>query len=86
MLATAVAVVMELVVGLLIALGIRVQLLSLILAAYTLFTAFIGHHYWTMSGMEQYMNMINFYKNLSIAGGLILLSAVGAGKYRVFKK
>ncbi|MEK6418374.1 MAG: DoxX family protein [Burkholderia gladioli] len=85
-LAALIAVVMELGVGLLIAVGAWVRPLSLVLAAYTLATAFIGHPYWTMSGMEQYMNMINFYKNISIVGGLALLAAAGSGRYSLFRK
>jgi putative oxidoreductase len=85
-LAAAIAVVMEFGVGLLIAAGAWVRPLSLVLAVYTLATAFIGHPYWTMTGMEQYMNMINFYKNISIVGGLILLASTGAGRYAVLRK
>ena len=31
------------------------------------------HHFWTMEGAERYANSINFYKNLSIIGGFLLL-------------
>jgi len=58
----------------------------LLLALYTLGTALIGHHFWTMTGMEQYANMINFYKNISIIGGLLLLCATGPGKYSFDRK
>jgi len=60
--------------------------LALLLALYTPGTASIGHHFWTMTGMEQYANMINFYKNISIIGGLLLLSATGPGKYSIDRK
>jgi putative oxidoreductase len=36
--------------------------------------------------MEQYMGMINFYKNISIAGGLLLLAVTGPGRYAIDKK
>jgi putative oxidoreductase len=58
----------------------------LLLALYTLGTAFIGHHYWTMTGTAQYANMINFYKNVSIMGGLLLLAATGPGRYSLDRK
>ena len=58
-------------------------LLALVLALYTLGTAFIGHHFWTQTGMEQYINMINFYKNISLVGGFFLLYVTGAGKYAI---
>ena len=58
----------------------------LLLMIYTLGTAIIGHHYWNMAGMAQFENMINFYKNVSIMGGLLLLYVTGAGKYSVDAK
>ncbi|SAL81915.1 DoxX family protein [Caballeronia arvi] len=81
-----IAVVMELIVGIAIVIGFYTRPLALLLALYTLGTAFIGHHYWTMTGMEQYANMINFYKNLSIIGGLLLLVVTGPGRYSLDRK
>ncbi|SDH23428.1 DoxX family protein [Paraburkholderia phenazinium] len=81
-----IAVVMEFVVGIAIVVGLYTRPLAVLLALYTLGTAFIAHHYWTMSGMEQYVNMINFYKNVSIIGGLLLLSVTGPGKYSFDRK
>ncbi|WP_321799585.1 DoxX family protein [Caballeronia sp. J97] len=81
-----IAVVMELVVGIAIVIGFYTRPLALLLALYTLGTALIGHHYWTMTGMEQYANMINFYKNLSIMGGLLLLAATGPGRYSLDRR
>ena len=40
----------------------------------------IGHHYWDMTGDAVMANMINFYKNISIAGAFLLLAIVGPGK------
>jgi len=85
-LAALLAVVMEFGVGVLIALGFFTRPLALLLAVYTVATAFIGHPYWTMTGMEQYGNMINFYKNVSIAGALLLLVAAGPGKFSLDRK
>jgi putative oxidoreductase len=81
-----IAVVMEFVVGVAIVVGFYTRPLAVILALYTFGTALIAHHYWTMSGMEQYVNMINFYKNVSIIGGLLLLSVTGPGKYSIDRK
>jgi putative oxidoreductase len=39
-----------------------------------------------MEGMEHYLSMINFYKNISIVGGLLLLSVTGPGKYSLDKR
>ncbi|WP_414446819.1 DoxX family protein [Burkholderia sp. 22PA0099] len=86
MLAAAVAVVMEFVAGVLIVLGFWTRPVALLLALYTLGTAFIGHHYWTMSGMEHYANLINFYKNVSIVGGLLVLAVAGPGRFSIDRR
>jgi len=56
-----------------------------LLAIYTVATAFIGHHFWTMTGADQMANMINFYQNLSIIDGLLLF-ATGPGRYSLDRK
>lgn len=84
--AAVIAVVMELLVGIAIALGFYTRPLAYLLALYTLATAFIGHHYWTMPDAERMANMINFYKNTSIAGGLLLLCITGPGKYSLDRR
>ncbi|MGF6817616.1 putative membrane protein YphA (DoxX/SURF4 family) [Paraburkholderia atlantica] len=80
-LSAVIAVVMELVVGVALLVGFFTRPLALLLALYTLGTAFIGHHYWNMTGAMQYDNMIHFYKNIGIIGGLLLLCVTGPGKY-----
>jgi putative oxidoreductase len=57
--------------------------LALLLALYTFGTALIGHHYWTVAGPQHMESMINFYKNISIIGGLFVLYVSGAGRYSV---
>jgi putative oxidoreductase len=36
-----------------------------------------------MTGADHFMNMINFYKNISLMGGFFLLYVTGAGKYSI---
>src|SRR6185312_10635716 len=84
--AAIVVVVVEFFVGIAVAIGFLTRPLALLLAAYTLATAFIGHHYWTMTGDAHVANMINFYKNVSITGGFLLLCITGPGKYSVDRK
>jgi putative oxidoreductase len=81
-----IAVVMEFGVGIALVVGFYTRPLAVLLALYTLGTAIIGHHFWNMTGAEQYANMINFYKNISIMGGLLLLCVTGAGKYSVDRR
>jgi putative oxidoreductase len=36
-----------------------------------------------MTGDARIANMINFYKNVSITGGFLLLCVTGAGRYSI---
>jgi putative oxidoreductase len=85
-LATLIAIVMEFLVGVLIVLGFLTRPLALLLALYTLATALIGHPYWSITGAAQLGAEINFYKNISIIGGLIVLYVTGAGRYALDPK
>ncbi|ACB96619.1 DoxX family protein [Beijerinckia indica subsp. indica ATCC 9039] len=82
-LAASIAIITELGVGLAIVFGVLTRPLALILAVYTIATGLIGHNFWTMEGMVRYDNMLHFYKNISIAGGLLSLAAAGAGLFSV---
>ncbi|EDS82604.1 DoxX family protein [Burkholderia pseudomallei Pakistan 9] len=79
--AAVVAVAMEFFVGIALLLGFCTRPLALLLGLYTLGTAFIGHHYWSMPAAEQMNMMIHFYKNIAITGGLLALCAAGPGRY-----
>lgn len=80
-LSSIIAIVVELGLGLLVALGALTSPIAIVLALYTMITAFIGHHYWTFSGMERYDMWIHFYKNFSIAGGFLSLAITGPGRF-----
>jgi putative oxidoreductase len=82
-LSAVIAIVMEFFVSIAIMLGIFTRPLAALLAFYTLATALIGHRYWSMTGGAHMENMINFYKNVSIMGGLFLLYLTGAGRYSI---
>ena len=85
-LATPIAVIMELGVALAIVLGLFTRPLAILLALYTLATAILGHHFWTMSGAEQVDAEIHFLKNVSIIAGLFLLYLTGAGRFSLDEK
>lgn len=82
-LAALLSVVMELGVGLALAVGLFTRSLALLMVFYVLGTALIGHAYWAMEGPERIANMINFYKNMSIMGGLLLLYITGSGRFSI---
>lgn len=81
--AAAVATFMELPVAFAVAVGAFTRPAALLLIFYTLGTALIAHHYWTITGADQVASMEGFYKNLSIMGGFLLLYIVGPGKYSI---
>ena len=82
-LSTVIAIVVEFFIGIALLLGVAVRPLALLMLIYTLATALIGHRYWALTGMDRFEAMINFYKNISIMGGFLLLYVTGAGKYSV---
>jgi putative oxidoreductase len=82
-LAASVAIFMELPVAFAVAVGAFTRSSAVLLALYTLGTALIAHHYWTMTGPNKVESLESFYKNLSIVGGLLLLYITGAGKYSI---
>ena len=86
MLAAIIAVVMEVPAAILIVLGFFTRPLAVIFVFYTLGTAVIGHHYWNMSGDAVMPNMINFFKNISIAGGFLLLAVTGPGAISIDRR
>ncbi|HET6553423.1 MAG TPA: DoxX family protein [Dyella sp.] len=82
----AIAVIMELIVGLAIVVGFYTRPLALLLGLYTLAAAVIGHQFWHMIDPDRIGAMINFYKNVSISGGLLLLSVTGPGRYSIDRR
>jgi putative oxidoreductase len=73
-LAYAVALVVELVGGLLLVVGFQTRLAALVLALFTVAAAF-GFH----SNFADQNQTIHFLKNIAIAGGLLQVVAFGAG-------
>jgi putative oxidoreductase len=82
-LATAIAIFMELPVAFAVAIGAFTRASAVLLALYTLGTSLVEHRYWTVKGAGRLDSMEAFYKNLSIMGGFLLLYITGAGKYSI---
>jgi len=82
--AAAIAVFMEFFVGIAIIVGILTRLLALAFAVFTLGTALLGHRFWTMDGEMRHENKINFLKNMSIIGGMLLLAVTGPGRFAIW--
>lgn len=86
MLAAAVAVLMEFLVGILLILGFYTRPLALLFALFVLGTALLGHPFWNMVDPERSANMTQFLKNLSIIGGLLVLAVSGPGRFSLDRR
>ncbi|HKS12014.1 MAG TPA: DoxX family protein [Pseudomonas sp.] len=85
-LAAVIAMVMEFFVGIVLVLGFYTRPLALLFALFVIGTALIGHPFWNMVDPERTANTIQFFKNLSIVGGLLLLAVTGAGRYSLDRR
>jgi putative oxidoreductase len=75
----AVAVVLEIVGGTLVVLGLYARLGAVALLLFLIPVTFILHNFWAMPEAKQMEQMINFMKNVSITGGVLMVLALGAG-------
>jgi putative oxidoreductase len=74
------AIAVELLGALAIIAGFQVRLAAWALATYLIPTTLIFHNFWAMQGMERHENLIQFLKNMSIMGGLLVMAGAGPGK------
>jgi putative oxidoreductase len=74
---------LELLGGLAILTGFQTRIAAWLLILYLVPVTLFFHNFWAMQGMEQQDNMIHFLKNLAIMGGLLILSAYGAGAFSI---
>jgi len=82
-LATGIAIFMELPVAFAVAVGAFTRVAAVLMAFYTLGSSLVEHRYWTVKGAGRVESLENFYKNLSIVGGFLLLVVTGPGKYSI---
>ena len=80
-----IAIVVELGGGLMLAIGFKARWAALALAIFTLAAAFMFHDYWAADAAQKMGQQINFWKNISITGGMLLAFAFGPGRYSVDK-
>ena len=75
------AVAAEVVLPALVVLGLWTRPALLALAAFTLLAAFTGHPFWKFEGAAQFGQVMNFFKNVAMVGGMLAVAAVGPGRY-----
>lgn len=76
---TAATIVLEVVGGVALVIGYRLRLFAVLLAGFTLLAGLFFHNFWAMPAEVQHIQQIMFMKNLSIAGGLLIIAALGGG-------
>lgn len=75
------AIVVELGLGLLLLVGWRSRSAALVMAVFTVAAGVFFHNFWAAAADQVLMQQISFFKNLSIAGGLLFIAAFGPGAW-----
>ena len=70
---------LELVAGLALVIGFKARWAALALGVFTLLATVVFHAYWAAPAAQQYVQQLMFMKNLAVAGGMLLVAALGAG-------
>ena len=79
--AAAVAIAAELGLGLLLLVGWQARWAALGLAIFVAVITPIFHGFWAVPEAQHMMQKLNFDKNMAIVGGLLALTALGAGRF-----
>lgn len=66
--------------GMLILLGYQTRWTAIGLVVFVALTLLLVHTFWTMEGPARAANQAQFYKNLALIGGLLLLIVQGPGR------
>ena len=85
-LGAAIAIVVELGVGIAFLLGFKTRIAAIVLAVFTVMAAVFFHKYWSAPDAMKMMQQINFNKNIAIAGGLLAFVAFGPGRLSIDKR
>ena len=80
-----IAILAELGGGILLLVGFKARWAGLVLALFTLAAAICFHDYWNADAAAKMSQTINFWKNISMAGGFLMVFAFGPGRYSVDK-
>ena len=75
------AAIVELIGAAMLVSGWKAREAALLLAAYTIVSAFIFHNFWVVPADQALNQTIHFMKNIAMMGGLLQICAFGAGRY-----
>jgi len=85
-LAAAIAIAAELGLGLLLLIGFQTRWAALALAIFVAAISPIFHNYWAVPAEQVTLQKLMFFKNMAIAGGLLLLAGAGAGRWSLDRR
>jgi putative oxidoreductase len=74
---------LELLGGLAIAVGFQARWAALALGLFTLAASLLFHKFWAVPADQAFVQQLMFMKNMSVAGGLFIVAALGAGPMSV---
>jgi putative oxidoreductase len=81
----AVAIVIQILGGLALIIGWKTRWAAWLLVAYVVIATLMAHRYWEYDAAQYVAQMTNFYKNLAIIGGLLMIATFGPGSMSVDK-
>jgi putative oxidoreductase len=83
---TALTIAIELGGGILLVIGYKARWVALAFFLWLIPTTFVFHKYWGIDPAQAQAQFINFWKNISIMGGMLLMFAFGPGAYSLDRK
>lgn len=82
---TVLTIAVEIGAGLALIVGFQARTAALLLAGFTLAASVLFHNFWAMPAEQAYVQQLMFMKNLSVAGGLLMIVALGGGALGISK-
>jgi len=71
----------EFIGGVLLIIGFATRYVSLVMLLFIIIASFSSHRYWASEPAQVAANFNNFWKNVTMMGGMVLLFVTGAGRY-----
>jgi putative oxidoreductase len=81
-----IAIVVEFGGGLALLFGFKTRWVALVMAIFTLAAGVLFHNFWAVPADQVMNTTIHFWKNISIAGGMLMVAAFGAGSISIDAK
>ena len=69
--------------GLLILLGVKLRYTAILMILFVIVATLISHRYWDYPVDQLVAQKTNFWKNVTIIGGMLFMFLAGAGRYSV---